>query len=70
MIPVEVIQTAWRFTTSADALDHWQSLAAGLVALLAALIAVFAAELSARSAKKCEPYAPRSQARYVSTSIF
>ena len=40
MIPVEVIQTPWHFTTVPDALDHWQTIIAGLAALLAALIAV------------------------------
>jgi hypothetical protein len=38
----------WQFTTWLDLLDHWQSLAAGLVAVAAASIAVGGAELFAR----------------------
>jgi hypothetical protein len=38
----------WHFTTWFDALDHWQTLAAGLVAILAALIAVSVPECFAR----------------------
>jgi hypothetical protein len=34
----------WRYSTFADVLDHWQSLAAGLIAIVAALIGVFGAE--------------------------
>jgi hypothetical protein len=37
MIPVEVTQTPWHFTTVPDALDHWQTIIAGALALLAAV---------------------------------
>ena len=37
----------WDFTTWPDLLDHWQSLAAGLVAVFAALIAVVGTEFFA-----------------------
>jgi hypothetical protein len=37
VIPVD---TPWHFTTWLDALDHWQTVIAGVLALLAALIAV------------------------------
>ena len=40
MIPVEVTRTPWHFTTWPDALDHWQTLIAGLLALFAAIITV------------------------------
>jgi hypothetical protein len=36
VIPVEVTQALWRFTTPLDALDHWQTLFAGGLAVLAA----------------------------------
>ena len=39
---------AWHFTTWLDLLDHWQSLAAGLVAVFAAIIAIGGTELFAR----------------------
>jgi hypothetical protein len=42
----------WHFTTLLDLLDHWQSLAAGLIAVVAAIIAVGGAELFARL-KEC-----------------
>ena len=48
MIPVEVAQTPWHFTTGLDLLDHWQSLAAGLIAILAAVIAVVVPEFFVR----------------------
>jgi hypothetical protein len=48
MIPVEVIQTPGHYTTFWDWLDHWQSLAAGFVALLVALFAVFEGHGQAR----------------------
>jgi hypothetical protein len=38
----------WHFTTWLDLLDHWQSLAAGLVAVFAASIAIGGTELFAR----------------------
>jgi hypothetical protein len=50
VIPVEVTQAPWHFTTVPDALDHWQALIAGLVALLAAVIAVGVPDWRARTA--------------------
>ena len=46
----------WHFTTwfSLDLLDHWQSLAAGLVAVFAAIIAIGGAELFARLKERRE----------------
>jgi hypothetical protein len=40
VIPVEVTQTPWHYTNFWDWLDHWQTLIAGGLALLAAVIAV------------------------------
>jgi hypothetical protein len=40
VIPVEVTQTPWHFTTWRDLFDHWQTLIAGGFALSAAIIAV------------------------------
>jgi hypothetical protein len=57
VIPVE---TPWHFTTPLDALDHWQSLAAGFVALVAALIAIFGAEFFARCKERREIQALRA----------
>ena len=54
MIPVEVTQTPWHYTTFWDWVDHWQTLIAGLVALLAALIAIFGAEFFARCKERRE----------------
>lgn len=45
-------QIPWHFTTWLDLLDHWQSLAAGLVAVIAAVIAVGGAEFFGRL-KEC-----------------
>jgi hypothetical protein len=50
VIPVEVTQTPWHYTTFWDWLDHWQTLIAGLTALLAAFIAVVIPEWRARKA--------------------
>jgi hypothetical protein len=36
VIPVEVTQTPWHYTTVPDALDHWQTVIAGVLALAAA----------------------------------
>jgi hypothetical protein len=36
VIPVEVTQTPWRFTTFLDLFDHWQTVIAGVLALVAA----------------------------------
>jgi low affinity Fe/Cu permease len=36
VIPVEVTQAPWHFTTWPDAFDHWQTLIAGAFALVAA----------------------------------
>jgi hypothetical protein len=44
VIPVEGTSAPWHYTTFPEALDHWQSLAAGGVALIAALVAIFGAE--------------------------
>jgi len=41
VIPVEVAQTPWHFTTWLDLFDHWQTVIAGFVALVAALITVW-----------------------------
>jgi hypothetical protein len=48
------VQTPWHFTTWLDLLDHWQSLAAGLVALLAAVIALGGSEYFARRKEQRE----------------
>lgn len=40
MIPVEVSQTSWHFTTCLDLLDHWQTLIAGSLALVAAWLTI------------------------------
>ena len=37
MTPVD---TTWHFTTVSDALDHWQTVIAGLIALIAAIVTV------------------------------
>jgi hypothetical protein len=50
VIPAEVTQTPWHYTTFWDWVDHWQTLIAGLAALLAALIAVGGSEWRARKA--------------------
>ena len=46
-MPVEVSQTPWHYTTFWEALDHWQTLAAGLIAILAAVAAVGGSEFFA-----------------------
>jgi hypothetical protein len=54
-----IFPSLWHFTTWLDLLDHWQSLAAGLVAVFAASVAVGGAELFSRlketSRKKGDP---------------
>ena len=50
MIPVEVTTAPWHYTTFWDWLDHWQTIIAGGLALLAALIAVGGSEWRARKA--------------------
>ena len=45
---------SWHYTTFIDALDHWQSLAAGLVAVCAAVIAVGGTEFFARRKERRE----------------
>jgi hypothetical protein len=40
MIPVEVTQTSWHFTTVSDALDHWQTGLAGTGAVIAAFVTI------------------------------
>jgi hypothetical protein len=47
---VTPVDTPWHFTTWLDLLDHWQTVIAGVLALLAALIAVGGAEWRARKA--------------------
>ena len=42
-----IMPPPWHFTTWLDLFDHWQSLTAGLAAIVAALIAVFGAEFFA-----------------------
>ena len=42
MIPVEVAQTPWHFTTGLDALDHWQTVIAGVLAFVAGVGTVVA----------------------------
>jgi hypothetical protein len=51
----------WHFTTwlDLDLLDHWQSLVAGLVALVAAIIALGGTELFARLKERRERKAIR-----------
>lgn len=43
MIPVEVTQTPWHYTTFWDWLDHWQTLIAGVLAFVAGFGTVVAA---------------------------
>jgi hypothetical protein len=40
VIPIEVTQTPWHFTTCLDLFDHWQTVFAGVLALAAGLITV------------------------------
>ena len=47
MIPVEVTPATWHFTSVPDALDHWQTLVAGLIALAAAWLTIRATKRSA-----------------------
>jgi hypothetical protein len=51
---MEGAQTPWRFTTWLDVFDRWRLLAAGVLALLAALIVVGGAEWFARSNERRE----------------
>lgn len=60
MIPVEITQTPWHFTTGLDAFDHWQSLVAGGLALLAAVIVVCGGEFFARCKERREVAAIRT----------
>lgn len=48
MIPVEVTQTPWHYTTWLDLFDHWQTVIAGVFALLAAFGTVVATMIIAR----------------------
>src|ERR1700729_1391583 len=48
MIPVEVTQTPWHYTTFWDWVDHWQTLIAGGFALLAGVGTVVATMMIAR----------------------
>jgi hypothetical protein len=54
MLMFPIFPPPWHFTTWLDLLDHWQSLAAGLVAVFAASIAVGGAELFARLKERRE----------------
>jgi hypothetical protein len=47
VIPVEVTQTPWHYTTVPDALDHWQTVIAGVLALAAAWLTIRATKRSA-----------------------
>jgi hypothetical protein len=40
MIPVEVTQSTWHYSTPLDFLDHWQILLGGGAALIAALLTI------------------------------
>ncbi len=60
VIPVEVSSAPWRYTTLLEMLDHWQSLAAGLIALLAAIVAVGGPEFFARLKERREIKALRA----------
>lgn len=51
---MECAHIPWHFTTALDLLDHWQALAAGLVAIVAAVIAVGVPECFARRRAKME----------------
>jgi hypothetical protein len=48
MIPVEVAQTPWHFTTMPHALDHWQTIIAGVLAFVAGFGTVAATMIIAR----------------------
>jgi hypothetical protein len=48
------VPASWHYTTFVDALDHWQNLAAGLVAVFAAVIAVSSTEFFARRKERRE----------------
>ena len=53
MIPVEVTQTSWHFTTWLDLFDHWQTGIVGLVAVIAAIITVLVTlQIERRQAKR------------------
>jgi len=54
------VQTPWHYTTLIDALDHWQSFAAGLLALVAAVIVLGVPEFFARRKKRLETDAIRA----------
>jgi hypothetical protein len=54
------MQTPWRFTTWLDLLDHWQSLVAGVLAFIAAVIVVVGAEWFARRRDRREVAAIRA----------
>ena len=54
------MQTPWRFTTWLDLLDHWQSLVAGVLAFIAAVIVVVGAEWFARRRDRREVVAIRA----------
>jgi hypothetical protein len=54
------MQTPWHFTTWLDLLDHWQTLATGLIAIVAAVLAVGGPEFFARRRARRELIAIRA----------
>jgi hypothetical protein len=52
--------TEWHYTSPVDFLDHWQSLLAGLIALVAAIVAVVVTIWIERGKAREEVYAVRS----------
>jgi hypothetical protein len=48
MIPVEVTAAPWHYTTWPDALDHWQTVIAGVLALAAGVLTVVATMIITR----------------------
>jgi hypothetical protein len=53
-------QEPWHFTTWLDALDHWQALIAGLIALIAAAVAPWGTEHYSREKERREVDAMRA----------
>jgi hypothetical protein len=58
MIPVEVTQTPWHYTTFWDGVDHWQTIIAGGLALAAGILTVVVTMIIAR----CQIAASRAEA--------
>ena len=63
MIPVEVTQTPWHFTTGLDLFDHWQTVIAGVFALVAGAAHANRGAHSRLRATRNESPAPVPQAR-------